>query len=331
MEHGTMVISLDFELYWGVRDQLGLDEYKENLLGARRVIPRMLELFDRYHVHATWATVGFLFYGNKHDLMHDLPLEKPNYLDGGLSPYPHFFAVGKDEAEDPFHFASSLIDQIKAVPFQEIGSHTFSHYYCLEEGQSAEEFDADLQAAVQASLKKGITSKSIVFPRNQVNADYLDVCEKHGFTSYRGTEQSAVYHAGPLTEKQQAWKRGIRLMDAYMNITGHHIHSIKESALVNVPSSRYLRPYKERSKWAEPLKLRRIKKSMTKAAKEKKVFHLWWHPHDFGRHIEENCRFLTEILNHYRELESAYGMKSLNMGEVGDLAVRIGNQDAGNF
>ena len=63
---GALVISLDFELHWGVRDKRPVDgPYRENLLGAREAIPRMLDLFEEFGVAATWATVGFLFAKNR--------------------------------------------------------------------------------------------------------------------------------------------------------------------------------------------------------------------------------------------------------------------------
>jgi hypothetical protein len=61
LSSGILVISLDFELYWGVRDVFALEEYASNLLGVRKVVPAVLQLFDQYGIHATWATVGFLF------------------------------------------------------------------------------------------------------------------------------------------------------------------------------------------------------------------------------------------------------------------------------
>jgi hypothetical protein len=60
--YGAFVISLDFELHWGVRDHEPPDgPYHANLLGARKAIPRLLELFEHYGISATWAIVGFLF------------------------------------------------------------------------------------------------------------------------------------------------------------------------------------------------------------------------------------------------------------------------------
>lgn len=44
---GGFVISLDFELHWGVRDHRSVDEYRPNLLGVRQALPAMLELFER--------------------------------------------------------------------------------------------------------------------------------------------------------------------------------------------------------------------------------------------------------------------------------------------
>ena len=84
---GVLVISLDFELHWGVFDHLSVEEYRANLLGARACIPRMLELFEEFEVHATWATVGLLFFGARDDLIGGLPVERPQYADPRLSAY----------------------------------------------------------------------------------------------------------------------------------------------------------------------------------------------------------------------------------------------------
>src|SRR4051794_24900749 len=52
--HGRLVVSLDFELYWGVRDQRSIADYRANLLGVRDVVPRLLELFERHGIRVTW-------------------------------------------------------------------------------------------------------------------------------------------------------------------------------------------------------------------------------------------------------------------------------------
>jgi len=75
----------------------------------------------------------------------------------------------------------------------------------------------------------------------------------------------------------------------------------------------------------EKMRLRRIKQSMTYAAENNQLFHLWWHPHNFGKDIGANMIFLEQILEHYKELNMNYNMQSLSMSEVALLLKRIQN------
>jgi len=59
---------------------------------------------------------------------------------------------------------------------------------------------------------------------------------------------------------------------------------------------------------------------MEYAAENKKLFHLWWHPHNFGVNTDENISFLEEILLYFKELQKRYGMLSLNMNESREFA-----------
>lgn len=319
MEHGgTLVISLDFELNWGVRDRIGLDAYAERLLGVRTAVPAMLELFARYGVHATWATVGLLFFRSKQELLQSVPEHLPAYCNPRLSPYPTLAEIGEDERSDPFHYAPSLIEMILSSPHQYIGTHTFSHYYSLAKGQDATAFAADLAAAVDIASKWGLSLSSLVFPRNQVQPTYLSLLRQTGIFCYRGNPRSWLHQpAGDRIELR--WKRFLRLIDNYVNLSGHHYCSWEEMRTeepFNVRASRFLRPYSRRLRWLEALRCRRILAGMTKAAKAGQVYHLWWHPHNFGADVAENLRVLQKILAHYQRLQERYGMQSLSMEEV---------------
>ena len=68
MAQPTLIVSLDFELFWGMQDGWKLSEYEANILGGRKAIPQMLALFEKHGIHATWATVGFLFGTNEKEL-----------------------------------------------------------------------------------------------------------------------------------------------------------------------------------------------------------------------------------------------------------------------
>jgi peptidoglycan/xylan/chitin deacetylase (PgdA/CDA1 family) len=318
MENGKFVISLDFEIYWGVRDAVKLEEYKDNLLAVREVIPLLLKMFKKYNIHATFATVGFLFFESKEELILNLPEKKPQYSNHHFSPYGgHFELVGDNESVDPLHFGSSLIEQIISAN-QEIGSHTFSHYYCLEKGQTKEDFREDLLSAKNIASKKGIELKSLVFPRDQYNEEYLDICDEMGFISFRGNERSKLF-----SSKTQGsflfLRRPFRLLDSYFNLSGHNCYSsveMKNKTLINIPGSRFLRPYNKKLSALENLRLKRIKDSMTYAAKNKLAFHLWWHPHNFGKNISNNFSFLEKILLHYQSLDQQYHFESVSMSDL---------------
>jgi hypothetical protein len=317
-QKGAFIISLDFELYWGVRDSRTLESYKSNLLAVRRVVPALLKLFEEYGVHATWATVGFLFFETRKELIQALPFRKPYYSNPRLSPYDHLEEIGQDEEGDPFHYAPSLIKQIASFPHQEIGSHTFSHYYCLEKGQDIETFRDDLEAAKKVASKYKMDMGSLVFPRNQLNAEYLSVCKELGFKAYRGNECSWIYRA-KNREHESLFRRGVRFLDAYVNISGHNCYSLEENPLdfpVNIPSSRFLRPVSSSRRILEPLRMHRILSGLSHAAKNRMIYHLWWHPHNFGEHMEENLSFLKKILDHYAKMKEIYGMESLNMRDL---------------
>lgn len=324
MKNGKFVVSLDFEIFWGVRDAVKPEEYKNNLLAVHEVIPLMLQMFKKYNINATFATVGFLFFQNKEELISNLPDKKPQYSNPNFSPYKgHFDLVGENEKVDPLHFGSSLIEQIINAK-QEIGSHTFSHYYCLEKGQTKEDFHEDLLAAKNIASRKAIELKSLVFPRDQYNKEYLDICRQMGFTSFRGNERSKLF-----SSKTQGsflfLRRPFRFLDSYFNLSGHNCYSseeMKNEKLINIPSSRFLRPYNKKLNALENIRLKRIKNSMTHAAKNKLAFHLWWHPHNFGENIPNNFSFLEKILVHYQNLNQQYDFESVSMSDLANELIK---------
>ena len=319
---GTFVISLDFELHWGVRDHRSVQDYRANLLGVRQAIPKMLELFRAHDVHATWATVGLLFFDNKQELEANLPARLPTYDDANLSPYPELERVGASEEADPFHYGASLLRQIQATPGQEIATHTFGHYFCLEQGQTVEDFEADLAAAKRAAARFGVELKSLVFPRNQFNREYLDACRRAGIIAYRGNQRSSLYAASDTLSDKSRPKRAARLVDAYLPLTGGHARSLAEIAQggepYDIPASRFLRPYAPALAAFEGLRLARIEREMTDAARRGLVYHLWWHPHNFGAHIEENYAALARLLRRFDALRREHGMESRSMGEIAE-------------
>lgn len=315
---GTLVVSLDFELMWGMFDKAQDAHYDQNILGVETAVPHLLELFQKYDIHATWATVGMLMANHKEDLITLLPNTYPQYLNKEFSTYQY---IENHDLAPKLHFAAPLINLITKTRGQELASHTFSHYYCLEEQSGPESgvaaFRADCDAQQKIMARFETKPKSIVFPRNQWSKKALEVISEYSIETYRGTENHFLYKARNEATQTKLIIRALRLLDHYLNLSGHHTYQINHEQIpINIPASRFLRPYSKRLALFEPLRLRRIKKSMTHAAKEGEIFHLWWHPHNFGINQKQNFRNLTKILKHYKKLEKKYGMSSKNMSEL---------------
>ncbi len=221
-ENGIFVVSLDFELMWGMLDVPFSENYKRNILGARKAIPKILKLFETYGIHATWAVVGLLFFDNREELRRELPSRKPNYVDSSLSPYTHIPSIGKGEADDGFHFGLSLIRQIDRCPGQEIASHSFSHYLCLEKGSDLSSFREDMKTALNIAKKKGFEIESFVFPKYQVNPDFFSVLKDLGIKTYRGNADDRIHAPAPGREYFRLRRKIVRFLDAYINILGCH-------------------------------------------------------------------------------------------------------------
>ena len=133
-----------------------------------------------------------------------------------------------------------------------------------------------------------------MFPRNQYSQEHLNACLASSIRIYRGNSNHFLYRARNKENNKMLIRIG-RLIDSYINISGYNCYSIDNAphkGLVNIPGSRFLRPYTPVLKFLEFLKIRRIKKSMTYAAKNKLMYHLWWHPHNFGSFQKENMKNL---------------------------------------
>ena len=288
---GTLIVSLDFELFWGMLDKCPLEDYQDHVLGGRAAIPQLLALFQKYGIHATWAAVGFLFGENYQEISRFFPEEdqRPTYANPALDAYAEFAKIGENEQEAPCFYAPSLLRRIAATPGQEIASHTFSHYYCREKGQTVEQFRADLRAAKAVAQAHGYDVTSVILPRNQCEPEYTQVLRECVFNAYRDEENDWIHEK----IKYFPLLRALRLVDAYIPLTGQGGYVPKnEGGVWNLTGSRMYRPIRKSLHFLEGVKLRRIKRQMRHAAENGLTFHLWWHPHNIGVRTEEHLQQL---------------------------------------
>ncbi|RYY17144.1 MAG: polysaccharide deacetylase [Chitinophagaceae bacterium] len=317
---GIFTVSLDFELHWGVFDKRNRDERKTCYENTLKLIPIMLELFHQYGVHVTWASVGSLFAKDQQEWHELKPASEPAYENNVYSAYRYVRENGLDARYSWAHFAPDLIEKILSYPGQELGTHTFSHYYCLEKLHGEDAFGADLRSVQRAASKFNTTTVSLVFPRNQFNPAHLKICYENGIKTIRSNP--ADWFWSPVSDKGGNLIRKIfRTGDAYFPMaskrTSFALSSLKPFAgePLQVPASRFLRPWHPRYKAVNKLVLNRLKGEMKTAAVRNECYHLWWHPENFGDYPEQNIQNLKEILSCYSECKQKYNMTSWNMGE----------------
>lgn len=318
---GIFVISIDFELFWGVRDVFSIDEYYDNLNGTRSAVTAILKLFEKYSIHATWAAVGLLFFSSIKEMRENFPAILPGYADKNLCPFCNVEDIPSGYNYERFFCAKDVLDEIRSYKNQEIASHTFSHFFCCEPGQTKESFLSDLESFKKVAENSGIDVKSIVFPKNQVNDEYLSLLNEFGIKAYRGNEKNRF---NPSVEFGQLGflRRFGRFIDSIVVLTDskcYELSSMNRNGLVDVSASSFFRPHSNRV--IDWLQIKRIKGSLQHAARNGQVFHLWFHPHNFGKNLTQNIQKLEAVVLEFCRLKNEYGLCSANMGEVAKLVL----------
>lgn len=277
----------------------------------------MLDKFGESGIQATWATVGMLFAENEEEWRAYSPEYLPSYRDKKYSAYEFVKTHG---LRPDVHFAPKIIQKIIDTPGQELGSHSFAHYYTLMRGQSPEQFREDLKATQKISLEKfRIELKSLVFPRNHLNELYLGICLEEGYEFVRGNPRNWFWQE---TQHEKFSKKLFRSADCFFPIgerTSFGIEEIEEierEPLI-IPASRILRPFSKSNGFMNSTRLSRIKKEMQKAAQLGEVYHLWWHPHNFGNDPVGSLKELNQVISWFTSLKNEFGMESLSMEGIG--------------
>lgn len=309
----SLVLSLDFELFWGVADTQTPNSYQRNILGEWQAIPQILKLFKKYEVKATWATVGMAMCRDYRQWYDIRPNFLPGYKDIRLSSYSYSSLV---KEHPKMFFGRPLVEKILQTEGQEVGGHSYSHFYCKEIGVTAEQFSADLTCAQEIASELGVTLRSFVFPRNQYQHDSLKCLIDNGYRVYRGNPSHWLYADGHKVPGGVVG-RAFRLADAYVPFSGSLVSSVSnDDVITNCPASHFLRPWSPRLTLLESYRLERLKQSMLAAARSDGVFHLWWHPHNFGINTLKNISVLEDVLKYYKVLHDKYGFTSKSMGEI---------------
>lgn len=317
LEKGIFTISLDFELIWGTVDLFGVEEFREAVeLERREVVDRLLELFNEFKIPATWCTVGHLFLDKCEASENKKHAEvvRPQHAWHEADWFTH--DPCGDEENAPLFYGKSLVEKIKNNPVkQEIGSHSFSHIILGDKGCSKDAARTDVAECVKVAENFDIKLNSFAFPRDQVG--HLDILKEYGFTNYRGAIPKWYEHG----ENRSIVKRLAHLFDVVTAATPPTVlPEFEENGLINIPGSMIFFPmHGLRKHIPMSLRVKRARKGLDVAAKEKRIFHLWFHPTNMAFEIDKMFDGLREILKYAAELREQGLVETLSMSEIAEL------------
>ena len=307
---GTLVLSIDFELRWGMLDRVGQDveKYKSNLLSVHDNLPWMLQVFEERNIAATWATVGALGCDNWDEFDRVRPKHKPSYKNEALD-YVNDFNQ-KLDPNGELYFAPKLIRDIIGTAKQELGTHTFGHIYGTEPDVTYEELKIDLLTVKEFFSKKfGVTPESLVFPRNQVIYENK-LIQDDVIKTYRGNE-NVTYLSAENQKEKQFFNRVKILLDA---INPYISHDYNKNDIVNgnvLSSSMFKIHLPELLRKAH---LSKLKHNITRL-KSDEIYHIWYHPHNLGRSPKKKDDFLR-FFDFIGEKIATNKLDSENMGSI---------------
>jgi peptidoglycan/xylan/chitin deacetylase (PgdA/CDA1 family) len=290
-EKGIVVFSTDFEMAWAYRYSRTLSSKAVEVgVNERKNIPILLNLFDKYHIPVTWATVGHLF-------LNECKQDDRGVKHQGI-PRPKFFKNRNwifnsgdwyqydpctDVFNDPAWYASDLIEKILlSEADHEIGCHTFSHLDFTYKNCPKSLADAEIDECVRLADNKSIKLKSMVFPGGTFG-NYESLKEK-GFLCYR---KPMKYHID------------LPYIDSF--------------GLVAIPGSLGLD--KDPYGWTKEFHLKMIRKFVDKAAKHKLICHFWFHPSMDLWYLEN---VMPEVLKMVAEYRDDSNIQVKTMGQLAE-------------
>ena len=299
-------------MFWGVSDTRTIFNYGNAIREVPVVVDKTLSLFNLYGISATWATVGMMMHRGFKEWRGSWPTSLPNVTYANKSNYSLLEEV---QNFPELFFAPDLVRKIRDTERQDIGSHTFAHIFCGDEAVTFDVFEHDIISAKEIASQLNLQLKSFVFPRNQIVPDFFPVLARHGINRIRTNLPSKLYQNGDKVPLGHIG-RATRYLDSFYPISSDvfSMTSYAENCILN-SASLFLRPNIGKA-FLDELRVQRILKLMTAAAREKKSVHLWWHPHNFGNNLLANLYDLEVILKHFKCLQDRYGMQSINMTEL---------------
>jgi hypothetical protein len=258
-------ISADFELSWAFR---GRSEEKRTLYGirTRQNHPFLLNLFEKYSIPITWATVGHLFLescsrGSDGRAHSDMPRPVNNTRFQG-DWYRHDPCT--DYKKDPLWYCPDLIqDILNSKIMHEIGSHSFSHIDFEAESANNDLVDKEMKSCIETMKSFNLVPKSLVFPHNQMGYSHLETLYNNGIIAVRHRDNKVALSYPQRTSE------GVYKLYESMNTRSSGIYDYVEKAKIFI----------------------------SEAKKSNSAFHLWFHPSDSPELFKNEFSRIVEYIS----------------------------------
>ncbi len=304
---GYFIFSLDTELGTGYFDQ---DEDRHRLFSAdgtqeRQRIQTVLNLCNTYHIHATWAVVGHLFF-QQCEFCPGCLVKK---WAGKYASYEEAYGTAH-----PLWYGLDVVKMIQNTPtYQEIGFHGHTHE--TFDAMSHEQAQFEIDEWKRLAERFGILATAVIFPRDRVGK--LDLLHKNGFESYRQDVHL------PLFFRNRYFGRYVKTLDHILSLTtapSYPLTAIYDEGMLRLTASQHLFAFNRGVDrfldgiGLSRLRIRRTIRGIKRAARKGEIFHFWAHPWEFAS--SGDVEKLEAVLSTVAALVDQGKMESVTMSQM---------------
>jgi len=270
MDTGTFIFSLDCEGKWGMADALENGSLPWcTTAGLTSVYRKLVDLFDRFDVPATWAFVAAFVH--REDELRDCSylVEEPLLWRAG--DWTAGFRAAIRSGDTDGWLCPAALECVASSGRHEIASHGFSHVPLAEHLIEAPVFDQEMAELSRFWSRRGMRPETFVFPRNLPG--YLERLARAGFDAYRPPAASE--------RRRDRIARFARLAGEFNIFEKAQSHG--QSGTPGVLPPAVLLNHRAGGRRFVPMKItvERVRRLLDDAIATGRVVHLYSHPHNF--------------------------------------------------
>jgi len=263
----AFVVSFDCEGHWGMMDHLE-DHGRLSSRALADAYDRLLALFDRHGIKATFAFVGaFAMSEEEARAKMRLFTESGPKARAWIAP----FLADLEARRTDGWFAPAAAAAVKSSGLHELGSHGFTHLPLVEGEIELADFDREFASLRETEIFAAAKDLTLVYPRNQLG--FERELARHGFIGYR--ESIAA-------RRSERSSRSRHLFDEANPYPKAQEPGGPAAGTARIPAGRMLN-WRSGARGRIPIAwtARSWRKTIDDAVRTGRVAHLWSHPHNF--------------------------------------------------